>query len=178
MSIRVEGRARTAVEAAAIALACAALMVRTLSYASMGATALVGAVGLVARVRAPARATAARWIAVTAAGGAAFWLARMGGNTIGIRLTGLGVFSIVLAAVAEEAFFRRAVYGFLHRWGAGAAVAGAAILFAVIHVPFYGWGALPIDLAAGLLLGWQRYATGTWTSPALTHVLANLMQMG
>jgi hypothetical protein len=29
-------------------------------------------------------------------------------------------------------------------------------------------------VAAGLSLGWQRWATGSWRVPALTHVLANL----
>jgi hypothetical protein len=33
---------------------------------------------------------------------------------------------------------------------------------------------MPIDFAAGLVLGWQRWATGTWTAPAATHVFANL----
>jgi hypothetical protein len=30
-------------------------------------------------------------------------------------------------------------------------------------------------VVAGLVLGWQRWAAGTWTVPAVTHVLANLM---
>jgi membrane protease YdiL (CAAX protease family) len=34
---------------------------------------------------------------------------------------------------------------------------------------------LPLDLAAGLLLGWQRQATGSWAVPAATHVVANLL---
>ena len=53
------------------------------------------------------------------------------------------------------------------------AIAGAAALFALIHVPIYGFGVLPIDFAAGLLLGWQRRESGTWTSSAVTHVIAS-----
>jgi hypothetical protein len=34
---------------------------------------------------------------------------------------------------------------------------------------------LPVDLGAGLLLGWQRWATGTWTVPAVTHAAANAL---
>jgi hypothetical protein len=34
---------------------------------------------------------------------------------------------------------------------------------------------LPLDLAAGLLLGWQRATTGSWAAPAVTHVVANLL---
>ncbi|MGH2689434.1 MAG: CPBP family glutamic-type intramembrane protease, partial [Actinomycetota bacterium] len=49
----------------------------------------------------------------------------------------------VVAAVAEEVFFRRLVYGWLERWGAVLAVGVAALLFALVHVPVYGWGVLP-----------------------------------
>jgi hypothetical protein len=40
----------------------------------------------------------------------------------------------------------------------------------------YGTSTLPINLAAGVLFGWQRWATGGWTAPAATHVFANLVQ--
>jgi membrane protease YdiL (CAAX protease family) len=81
----------------------------------------------------------------------------------------------LVAAVAEEAFFRRLVYGLLVPAGAGFAVAGSALLFAVVHVTVYGAWVVPIDLAAGLILGWQRWATGSWRVPALTHAVANLL---
>jgi membrane protease YdiL (CAAX protease family) len=42
-------------------------------------------------------------------------------------------------------------------------------------VTVYGWWVLPIDIAAGLVLAWQRWATGSWKVPAVTHVLANLL---
>jgi membrane protease YdiL (CAAX protease family) len=54
-------------------------------------------------------------------------------------------------------------------------VAGSALLFGLVHVTVYGWWALPIDLAAGLILSWQRLASGTWAIPAMTHVLADLL---
>ncbi len=81
----------------------------------------------------------------------------------------------LLAAVAEEALFRRVAYGGLERWGTTAAVIGSALLFALVHVPLYGTAALPLDLGAGLLLSWQRWASGTWTVPAATHAAANLL---
>jgi membrane protease YdiL (CAAX protease family) len=81
----------------------------------------------------------------------------------------------LLAAVAEEALFRRAAYGWLERYGVAAAVVGSALLFALIHVPLYGVAALPVDLGAGLLLSWQRWASGTWTVPAATHAAANML---
>ncbi|HEX3539371.1 MAG TPA: CPBP family intramembrane glutamic endopeptidase [Acidimicrobiales bacterium] len=85
------------------------------------------------------------------------------------------VAAVTLAAVAEEAFFRRFVYAVLRPGGAAWAMAGSTVLFAVAHVTVYGWWVLPLDLAAGLVLSWQRWASGTWTVPAATHVVANLL---
>jgi len=81
----------------------------------------------------------------------------------------------LFAALAEEALFRRAAYGWLDRYGSTVAIVGSALLFAVIHVPLYGAAAFPVDLGAGLLLSWQRWASGTWTVPAATHAAANLI---
>ena len=81
----------------------------------------------------------------------------------------------VLAAVAEEALFRRFLYGWLSRAGGALAMVVSALLFALVHVPAYGWAAFPIDLGAGLFLSWQRYASGSWALPAATHVAANLL---
>jgi len=80
-----------------------------------------------------------------------------------------------LAAVAEEAFFRRLLFGLLLPFGVAAAIGGSAVVFALIHVTVYGWWVVPLDLAAGLILGWQRSASGTWTVPAATHAVANLL---
>jgi membrane protease YdiL (CAAX protease family) len=90
---------------------------------------------------------------------------------VGAAAAGLGV----LAAVAEEALFRRLLYARLLRHGTAAAVLGSAALFALVHLPAYGTAALPVDLGAGLLLSWQRSASGRWTVPAVTHAVANLL---
>src|SRR5205823_5479001 len=90
-------------------------------------------------------------------------------------LTGRVLALNTLAAVAEEAFFRRLVYGALLRQGAAVAVVGSAVLFALVHVSVYGAWVLPIDLAAGVVLSWQRWASGSWWAPALTHVVANIL---
>jgi uncharacterized protein len=81
----------------------------------------------------------------------------------------------LLAAVAEEALFRRLAYARLERFGAVVAVVGSAVLFGLVHVPAYGLSALPVDVGAGLLFGWQRWASGTWTFPAATHAFANAL---
>jgi membrane protease YdiL (CAAX protease family) len=79
------------------------------------------------------------------------------------------------AAVAEEAFFRRFLYGHLVQRGAVVAIFGSALAFAAVHVPVYGGAAFWIDLGAGLMLSWQRWASGAWTVPAATHAFANLL---
>ncbi len=80
-----------------------------------------------------------------------------------------------LAAVSEEAFFRRFLFGRLAVLGGAAAVGCSALAFALVHLPAYGVAALWVDLGAGLLLSWQRWASGGWTAPAVTHAAANLL---
>jgi membrane protease YdiL (CAAX protease family) len=116
------------------------------------------------------------WVAVTGLGIAAFAAAR---QFVVLPAPPLGLSAgaaIVVAAVAEEAFFRRLAYSWFSRWGDLAAVGLTAVAFAVVHVPAYGVAALPIDLAAGLIFGWQRWATGSWIAAAATHAVANLLQ--
>jgi len=96
----------------------------------------------------------------------------VGPTDLGLALALNGV-----AAVAEEAFFRRYLYGLLAPLGTAAAVVGSAAAFAVAHVTVWGWWVLPLDLAAGLVLSWQRAATGRWSVPAATHVLANSLTL-
>jgi membrane protease YdiL (CAAX protease family) len=83
----------------------------------------------------------------------------------------------MIGALCEEALFRRVAYSWLERNGTVVAVVGSAVLFAAIHLPFYGLAALPVDLGAGLLFGWQRWASGTWMVPGATHAAANILAM-
>ena len=118
-------------------------------------------------------------LAVLAVGAVAFALGRAavdvpvlwGGVALAVALN-------ALAAVAEEAFFRRYLYGLVEAaWGPAAAVVVTASAFAVVHVTVWGLWVLPLDLAAGLVLSWQRAATGRWSVPAATHVLANTLAL-
>jgi membrane protease YdiL (CAAX protease family) len=121
-------------------------------------------------------ASAGRVAMVVAVGIAAFALGRLvGGGRSPQLATPALLAGNLLAAVAEEAFFRRLLYGLLEPAGTVWAVGGSAVLFAVVHVSSYGWWVLPLDLAAGLVLGWQRAATGSWRAPAITHVVVNLL---
>ena len=114
--------------------------------------------------------------AVLAIGIGAFLLGRiLVAGTPPASATALAVALNTLAAVAEEAFFRRLVYGALLAGGPVAALVGSSVLFAAVHVTVYGLWVLPLDLAAGLIFGWQRQATGSWGVPAVTHVVANLL---
>jgi membrane protease YdiL (CAAX protease family) len=99
----------------------------------------------------------------------------VGGPVADRRVGGVAVGLALVAAVAEEALFRRVLYERLLRFGVVAAVGGSAVVFALVHLPAYGLAAMPVDLGAALLLGWQRYASGRWTVPAVTHAVANLL---
>lgn len=102
----------------------------------------------------------------------AWWTA---GPTAPLASAPLSIALSIAAAVAEEALFRRLAYGHLRRFGVPAAIGVTALVFAAIHVPAYGAAAFPVDLGAGLLFGWQRWASGTWTVPAATHAAANVL---
>jgi membrane protease YdiL (CAAX protease family) len=92
-----------------------------------------------------------------------------------VALGGTSIALNTVAAVSEEAFFRRLVYGVLRPDGQAVAVWGSAAGFALVHLTVYGAWVVPLDLAAGLVFGWQRWATGSWWSSAVTHAGANLL---
>ena len=171
---------------AVVTAGCAVLVARPLFLDSTAeAVALfvsllaVGALWPASRVRFRARGwhgIAPETWRVLAIGVAAFALGRViGGGHPPVPFAARFILLNTLAAVAEEAFFRRLLYGALERHGAALAVGGSTVLFALVHVTVYGWWVLPIDLAAGLVLSWQRWATGGWAVPAATHVVANVL---
>lgn len=179
----------------AIGLGLVALAARVPSTWAVAVTAGVGVVGLVAPLPPqpePVRGTllqqSGTWCGAACLGIGALVLASrlpgilhigpLAGRLVIARPQTGAIAASVLAAVAEEAFFRRLVYGWLAAWGPGIAIGGCAVLFALIHVPVYGVAVLPIDAAAGLLLGWQRWMTGGWTASGVTHAAANLIAEG
>lgn len=83
-----------------------------------------------------------------------------------------------VAAVAEEALFRRLLFAVTaEQLGPTGAVVVTAAVFALAHVPVWGWDTVPLNVAAGLVLSWQRAVTGRWSVPALTHVAANVLAL-
>ena len=158
-----------------VAVAAMALALRPVGWGAMAVTTAVGIVGALGASRShPSRLA---WPVVVAIGVAAFVVVRLQTGVPPIRTTLIGVGTSLAAAIAEELFFRRFVYSWFERWGAIVAVASSAVLFGLVHMPRYGLRALPIDVAAGLIFGWQRWASGTWTAPAATHAAANLIQV-
>lgn len=82
---------------------------------------------------------------------------------------------VALVAVAEEVALRGALFNAVRSWsGDGGAVVVTTFLFAAMHVPLYGIGSLPLDLAVGLLLGGLRIVSGGVLAPAVAHVVADL----
>ena len=85
------------------------------------------------------------------------------------------VVATILVATAEELILRGVLFGaFDRRLGVSWAVAITAVLFAVMHVPLYGWHVVPLDLGVGLWLGGLRLASGGVAAPAVAHGLADL----
>jgi membrane protease YdiL (CAAX protease family) len=150
----------------------AALPLLAAGYLVLGAAALaVGATGGHGGARAPLG-----WMVPLALGLAGVAGAVVVGGPVADRRVGVVAGGLaVVAAVAEEALFRRVLYDRLLRFGVVGAVAGSAVVFALVHLPAYGVAAMPVDLGAALLLSWQRYASGRWTVPAVTHAVANLL---
>lgn len=159
----------------------AALMVLFAALFTVGVGWPAGiAAGAGIQVATARRRSRAEMLAVVGLGAAAFGLGRLlGGGEAPFHAPADAVVRLIVlnsvAAVAEEAFFRRLVYGALLPGGVALAVVGSAGLFALVHVTVYGWWVLPLDIAAGLVLSWQRWASGSWKVPAVTHVLANVL---
>jgi membrane protease YdiL (CAAX protease family) len=83
---------------------------------------------------------------------------------------------VSIVAIAEEAFLRGAYYDAVARFSnQGIAIILAAIAFASLHLPLYGWHAVPLDFAVGLWLGALRYTAGSFVAPGIAHVLADLV---
>ena len=117
----------------------------------------------------------ASWLLVTAIGVSAFVIVRLAAPGVPSYSTMFAIAASVVAAGAEEIVFRRGLYGVLERWGPVVAIGVSAVVFALVHVPMYGWTIVPLDAAAGVVFGWQSWATGTWTAPAVAHGVANVL---
>jgi len=148
--------------------------------------AVVFAAALLALVNAAgwrARRGRAPDVAVGAAGAVLLmgaWLASGGHLALSApqHAADLAAWSLVVTAVAvtEEVALRGALFTAVSRWhGATSALLVTSMVFALIHVPLYGWQAVPLDCAVGLFLGGLRVLTGGVTAPAVAHALTDLL---
>jgi membrane protease YdiL (CAAX protease family) len=178
------GRATAAAGVAVGVMGAVSLALRPVGWGGVVATVAVGMVALAAEPSQARVPKAGGWVrspspaGVLAVGLLAVAAARVAGAPLPGPASAVGVGASLAAAVAEEALFRGVLHGAVERLRAGPvlAIGLPAALFALVHVPGYGPGSLPVNLAAGLLLGWQRHATGAWTIPAATHAAANLIR--
>jgi membrane protease YdiL (CAAX protease family) len=82
---------------------------------------------------------------------------------------------VTTVAISEEAFLRGALWQAVAAWrGDLVALLVTTVAFALLHVPFYGWGIIPLDLAVGLLLGGLRMVGGGIAAPATAHLVADI----
>jgi uncharacterized protein len=101
--------------------------------------------------------------------------------TYGTASTPEGYLAIALLALAEEILFRGLLAGVLiRRLGFAAGNMLQALIFLAPHlllllVSVRFWPLLPVQLAAGWLLGWLRYKSSSVGPCALAHVLANVL---
>ena len=108
--------------------------------------------------------------------GAVLLLPLLAGGLSGRGLDGFWTWAALAALIAtlEEIAIRGALY---QRWrdeaGAVAAIVAGAVVFALIHLPRYGLGAMPLDAAVGLTLGGLRALTGRVLPCAVAHTIAD-----
>jgi membrane protease YdiL (CAAX protease family) len=104
-------------------------------------------------------------------------LAPLAAGSLSARgLDGFWTWAALAAVIAtlEEIAIRGALF---RRWsdeaGPVAAIVAGAVVFALIHLPRYGWGAMPLDAAVGLALGGLRAFTGRVLPSAMAHTIAD-----
>lgn len=133
---------------------------------------------------------AARRLAIAIAAGAAFGLALVGIALLGpalassVTVPGLGrpaapfmpwVAVTLVVASAEEVLLRGVLLDRVrHASGLGGAVVLTSAVFALMHVPLYGWHVVPLDFAVGLGLAGLRLTTRSIVAPVAAHSVADL----
>jgi membrane protease YdiL (CAAX protease family) len=86
------------------------------------------------------------------------------------------IWAAIAAVIAtlEEASIRGVLYQeWMNEAGPLAAIGLGAMVFALIHLPRYGVGAMPLDFAVGLALGGLRAVTGRVLPCAIAHTVAD-----
>jgi membrane protease YdiL (CAAX protease family) len=104
-------------------------------------------------------------------------LAPLAAGSLSARgLDGFWTWAALAAMIAtlEETAIRGALFkACSDEAGPVAAIVVGAVVFALIHLPRYGWGAMPLDTAVGLALGGMRALTGRVLPCAVAHTIAD-----
>lgn len=87
-----------------------------------------------------------------------------------LALAVAGVLAVVLAPIAEEAFFRGFVFGGLTKWGFWPAALLSGALFAGVH---FDPGSVIPFLGIGVVLSWLFWVRGCLWDSIIFHVLFN-----
>ena len=84
---------------------------------------------------------------------------------------------VVIAPVGEEVAFRGFLYrGFARPGREVIAIVSISLAWALLHIQ-YDWLGMAQIFAAGLMLGWSRWASGSTTLTIVMHVLINAEAM-
>jgi membrane protease YdiL (CAAX protease family) len=82
---------------------------------------------------------------------------------------------VALISAGEETFLRGWLQPLARQaWGPGPGIVVVGAIFAAVHVPIYGWMAIPLDLGVGILVGCLREYSGSVAACAVTHFVADL----
>lgn len=84
-----------------------------------------------------------------------------------------GAIAALVATLEELAIRGRLQQRWTEDAGPTAAIIAGAAVFALIHLPRYGPGAMPLDFSVGLALGGLRALTGRVMPGAIAHVMAD-----
>jgi membrane protease YdiL (CAAX protease family) len=159
-------------------LGMVALALRPVSPVAGIVPVVVGAAAVAVPLPSGRRSSAGVWLVAVLAGVGAVAMASPAGTLASVGVSPVALVATLGAAVGEEALFRRLGFAYLLRWGVAVAVVGSALAFALVHLSAYGPMAVWTNLGAGVLFGWQRWVTGGWSAPAVTHGAANLLAAG
>ncbi len=100
----------------------------------------------------------------------------MGAGASGRSLSGFwgwGAAIVVIATLEEVVIRGRLQPAWTAEAGPIMGLLMSAAVFALIHLPRYGLGAMPLDFAVGLALGGLRAVTGRVAPCAIAHVIAD-----
>ena len=100
----------------------------------------------------------------------------MGAGASGRTLSGFwgwGAAIVVIATLEEVVIRGRLQPAWTEEAGPVMGLLASAAVFALIHLPRYGVGAMPLDFAVGLALGGLRAVTGRVMPCAIAHVIAD-----